>query len=327
MSDDIILLSHGNGGKNSRQLIDEVFLSKFDEANSTVQNDAASILCGKKMMITTDGFTVDPLFFPGGDIGTLSVCGTINDLVVSGAVPQYLSCSFFIEEGFSKHDLKKIVASMAKTARENNVKIVTGDTKVLPRGDVSGVYISTTGIGKTIRDNLAVHYIKPRDNIYITGSIGDHGTAVMLARDEYGLSGDLASDCASVLDAGIALMNLPEIKFMRDPTRGGMATVCHEIIADTKLGIKLFEKDISIKQEVATFCEILGLSPFYLASEGRILFVADESWLPDTQFLEKYNIDKIGCIEVAHRNLLLQTQLGGLRIIPELDESPLPRIC
>jgi len=335
LNKDIISLAHGNGGKNSRQLIEEVFLSRFNEANSqgqiknqpSIPNDAAGINCNHKMMITTDGFTVDPLFFPGGDIGKLSVCGTVNDLIVSGAIPQYLTCSFFIEEGFSKNALLEIADSMANTAKENNVTIVTGDTKVLPRGDVSGVYISTTGIGKTIRNDLSINNIKAGDNVFVTGSIGDHGAAVMLAREDFGLSSELSSDCASVLKIGSTLMNIPEITFMRDPTRGGIATVCHEIIADCKCGIKLIENDIPIKQEVTTFCEILGFSPYYLACEGRILFTATPDWQPEHHPLVAQNAYKIGQLTAKHRNLLLETSLGGLRIIPELDDNPLPRIC
>ena len=334
MNKNIISLAHGNGGVNSRKLINEVFISKFrasshnqDTHKNTPETDAAKITCSSQMMVTTDGFTVDPIFFPGGDIGKLSVCGTLNDLIVSGALPQYLTCSFLIEEGFSKKDLTLIADSMASTASDNNVQIITGDTKVLPRGDVSGVYISTTGIGKAIRPDLSTTTIESGDKVYITGSIGDHGAAVMLAREEYGLSSELQSDCESVLDVGTALMNIPEIKFMRDPTRGGVATVCHEIILDTEFGIKLIENNIPIKEEVKTFCEILGFSPYYLANEGRILFVAHKNWQPDLQFLNAHNIHMIGQIETDHRNLLLETQLGGLRIISELDDSPLPRIC
>lgn len=323
----IISLSHGNGGINSRQLIEEVFFSRFNDPNSQVPTDAAHIQCENNMMVTTDGFTVDPLFFPGGDIGKLAVCGTVNDLVVSGAIPQYLTCSFLIEEGFPVNKLALIADSMAITAKENETQIVTGDTKILPRGDVSGVYISTTGIGKTVRSNLSTSHIKVGDSVYITGSIGDHGAAVMLARKEYGLSSHLESDCASVKAIGSQLMNMPEILFMRDPTRGGVATVCHEIIASTGFGIRLFENDIPVKKEVSTFCDILGFSPYYLACEGRILFIADASWQDNTLHKSQESIRKIGYIESDHCNLLLQTQLGGLRTIPELDDSPLPRIC
>lgn len=327
MNKDIISLSHGNGGKNSRALIEEIFLSKFGATNNQIPNDAASIVCDTRMMVTTDGFTVDPLFFPGGDIGKLSICGTVNDLVVSGALPQYLTCSFLIEEGFKVSDLSLIAQSMATTAKENNVQIVTGDTKVLPRGNVSGVYISTTGIGTVLRNDLSTDNIQAGDNVFITGSIGDHGAAVMLAREEYGLSSNLASDCASVLKLGAELIEIPEIKFMRDPTRGGLATVCHEIISNTQLGIKLVEDNIPIKKEVTTFCDILGFSPYYLASEGRIIFVADAKWQPDPVFLKQNDIHEIGLVSSDHSNLLLQTSLGGSRFIPELDDSPFPRIC
>ena len=326
MNNNIISLAHGNGGKNSRKLIDEVFLSRFNN-DKLIPTDAAAIICDENMMVTTDGFTVDPLFFPGGDIGKLSICGTVNDLLVSGAIPQYLTCSFLIEEGFKIEDLASIADSMAETANNNNIKIVCGDTKVLPRGNVSGIYISTTGIGKSVGNNFAANNIKAGDDIYINGSIGDHGAAVMLARDEYGLSSNLMSDCASLKTVCTELFNIPEIRFMRDPTRGGIATVCHEIIVDTNLGIKLLEENIPIKQEVSTFCEILGFSPFYLANEGRVLLVADKHWQPDSLFLEQNQLVKIGQIEVDHDNLILQTHLGGMRIIPELDDSPLPRIC
>ncbi len=324
---DIITLAQGNGGINSRQLIEDVFISAFATPENDKGNDAANIAGYPQMMMTTDGFTVDPLFFPGGDIGKLSVCGTINDLVVSGAKPKYMSCSFFIEEGFSKQDLIQIVNNMATTAKENEVRIVTGDTKILPLGNVSGVYISTTGVGRALSNNLNTSQIKAGDHIYVSGTIGDHGAAVMLAREDYGLSSNLKSDCASVLDIGLALMKNDKIKFMRDPTRGGIATICHEIIASTGLGITLDEAQIPIKPEVNTLCEILGLLPYYLACEGRILFVASPQWQVDDTLNNICNMTRIGIVENQHNNLLLKTQLGGLRFIPELDSDPLPRIC
>ena len=327
MRDDLILLAHGNGGKKSRQLIEEIFLSRFGDKTLSELNDASPIECKLDMMITTDGYTVEPLFFPGGDIGKLAVCGSVNDLVVSGAIPRYMSCNFFIEEGFSIALLERIVDSMAHTAEKNSIKIVTGDTKILPKGSIDGIYIATTAIGEAQNKSLFAGRIQPDDKLFMTGSLGDHGAAIMLAREAYGLSSQLSSDCESVLEIGKLLMDLADIKFMRDPTRGGLASVCHELIDATNLGIQLSENNIPIKEEVSTFCNILGFSPYYLANEGCIVFVADKNWQPDSHLASNHSIYEIGHFTAEHQNMLLKTEIGGLRIIPELDADPLPRIC
>jgi len=320
-----ITLAHGNGGRLMRELIQEIFISKFENSWLNEMSDATELppfLTSIK--ITTDGYTVDPLFFPGGDIGKLSICGTINDLVVSGAIPQYFTVNFFIEEGFEVEVLQKIVQSMKSTADSNKLSIVAGDTKILPKGGVNGLYIATTGIGKTITSHLNASHIKAGDKIYSTGTLGDHGAAVLLARSEFGLKGTIESCCGSVLNIGHKLMQKVEIKFMRDPTRGGVATVCHEIIEATGMGIKLFQNKLPIQESVKSFCDILGFDPLYLASEGRIIFIADGNWKPDNTFEE---FMEIGIVESTHKNLIVETTIGGQRIIPELEGDPLPRIC
>jgi len=325
MKTERITLAHGNGGRYMRELIQETFISTFNNSFLNEMSDAAEIpAITSSIKITTDGYTVDPLIFPGGDIGKLSMCGTINDLVVSGAIPLYFTVNFFIEEGFEISLLKKITHSMQKIAEENSITIVAGDTKVLPRGAVNGLYIATTGIGNTVATHLSSKQIKTGNKIYTTGTLGDHGAAVLLARSEFGLTGPIISCCGSVLDIGKKLMQQTEVKFMRDPTRGGVATVCHEIIEETGIGITLFQNKLPIQEGVKSFCDILGFDPLYLASEGRIIFITDGNWQPDNT-LE--NIVEIGIIEATHTNLILETTIGGQRIIPELEGDPLPRIC
>jgi len=317
-----ITLAHGNGGRLMRELIRDIFLDSFGDNDLS---DAAELQLDSSLIkITTDGYTVDPLFFPGGDIGKLSICGTINDLVVSGAIPKYFTVNFFIEEGFEISQLQQIVHSMKNVAENNNISIVAGDTKVLPRGSVNGIYIATTGIGTTAASHLLLEQVKAGDRIYTTGTLGDHGAAVLLARNAFGLSGPIESCCASVLSIGSQLMQQRLIKFMRDPTRGGAATVCHELIEMTKLGIKLYGNRLPIRTDVQSFCDILGLDPLYLASEGRIMFVAAKEWNPAAI---SNDIIEIGIVEDDHNNLLLETNIGGRRVIPELESDPLPRIC
>jgi len=326
MKSNHITLAHGNGGKLMNELIHEVFLKYFSNPFLKTLTDATEVPLTGQLVVTTDGYIVDPIFFPGGDIGKLAICGTINDLAVSGALPKYLTCNFFIEEGFSIDSLKKICQSMANTAKENKVLIVAGDTKVLPKGESNGITLATTGIGEAQNYPLGFNQIKPSDLVYITGSIGDHGAAVLLAREEFGLSGDVISDCASILPQSQKLLKNPHLKFMRDPTRGGLATVCHEIIDATGLGINLHQNKLPINKGVNTFCEILGFDPLYLACEGRIVFIMDPKGkkLLDDETL-KFHF--IGEIDATHDQLLLNTPIGGQKILPILENDALPRIC
>jgi len=321
-----ITLAHGNGGRLTNELIHEIFLKYFDNPFLRSLSDATEVPFSGRLVVTTDGYIVDPIFFPGGDIGKLAVCGTINDLAVSGALPKYLTCNFFIEEGFSIENLKQICQGMANTAKENDVLIVAGDTKVLPKGESSGISIATTGIGEAQPHSLGISKVKTGDLIYVTGSIGDHGAAVLLAREKFGLSGDVKSDCASVLQPSQKLLTNPHLKFMRDPTRGGLATVCHEIIELTRLGINLYQDQLPIQKSVSTFCEILGFDPLYLACEGRIVFIIDPQGEKLLNSLD-FNLHHIGEIDANHDQLLLNTHIGGKKLLPVLEHDALPRIC
>ena len=242
----LITLAHGNGGRRMRDLIRDVFVRHLGNDELDANADAARLrLPAGEIMITTDGFSVQPLEFPGGDIGSLAVHGTVNDLAVAGAIPVHLTLGVFIEEGFEFARLDRLVASLGRAARNCGVSIVAGDTKVLPRGDGDGLYLTTTGIGvRTQGLRLGLDAISPGDLILVSGPVGDHGTAVLLAREEFGLSSDLASDAASVLPLTRALVDLPGLHFMRDPTRGGLATVAHEIAVSRNLSMRLREADI-----------------------------------------------------------------------------------
>lgn len=327
MSEERISLAHGNGGKLTRQLIEKIIAPAFNMSVSLTSQDAALINSKGSLKITTDGYTVDPLFFPGGNIGKLAVCGTVNDLVVSGAKPTYMTVNLFIEEGFSFRELKLILKSIGEEAKVNDVLIVAGDTKVLPKGSIAGIQIATTGVGEIVNPTLAITNIQAGDKVYVSGPVGDHGAAVMLAREAFGLQGEIESDCQSVKSLALALASLPGLKFMRDPTRGGLASVCHEVCDSTKLGIKLMEKQIPIRSQVKAFCELLGFNPLYLACEGRIVFVTSgDMGEKDLKSLSN-SISQIGTVSDQFHQLIMETFLGGTNIVPELENESLPRIC
>lgn len=330
-----ICLAHGNGGRMMRELIDQLFARHLKNDLLDTRTDAALIpldLNAGDFVITTDGFTVEPLEFPGGNIGSLAVHGTVNDLAVSGARPLYLTLNAFIEEGLEIALLDRIVQSMAQTCRECGVKIVAGDTKVLRRGQGGGIYFATTGIG--MRDphmHLGIDRIKPGDSILLSGSAGDHGTAVMLAREQFGLSGSLKSDSASVFPITRTLIETPGLRFMRDPTRGGIATIAHEIAQATGNAVRFYENNIPINDQVRTVAEMLGYDPLYMACEGRVLAVIDaayaETALQNLHIKGYLDAAIIGRVEAGHAHAFIETVLGGERILQELEEDPLPRIC
>jgi len=326
-NDKFISLAHGNGGRLMNELINNIIAPAFNMKKDQISLDAVPLNTDYPVMITTDGFTVDPLFFPGGDIGKLAVCGTLNDLLVSGAIPEYLTVNFFIEEGFPVSDLNRIVTSMGETAKHNDVSIIAGDTKVLPKDSVSGIQIATTGIGKTLNTQLSLSQIKPNDLIFCTGPLGDHGVSVMLAREAYGLHGEVKSDCQSVKAIAESLMALDGLKFMRDPTRGGLTSVCHEIAQACSLGINLIEKDIPIRDSVKSFCELLGFNPLQMACEGRIIFIAHPSINKNLLSHISKDIVQIGSMTQQHSQVIIETPLGGFNIVPELENETLPRIC
>jgi hydrogenase expression/formation protein HypE len=334
IEDRFVTLAHGNGGRYMRELIEEIFARHLANPLLDTSVDAAYLpMASGEVLITTDGFTVHPLEFPGGDIGSLAVHGTVNDLAVAGATPVYLSLNAFIEEGLEFAQLDRLIASMARAAETCGVRIVTGDTKVLRRGEGGGLYLATTGVGIR-RPGLRLGFdrILGGDIVMVSGPIGDHGTAVLLAREEFGLKGDLISDATSVLPFAQALWDLPGLRFMRDPTRGGVVTVMHDIAHATGLTVRLEENAIPIHPPVRGVCEILGYDPLYLACEGRVVAVlsaeaaprALDVWrkLPGGQAAAV-----IGRVNESGPQVVLQTDIGGERLLDELEDDPLPRIC
>lgn len=282
---------------------------------------------------TVDGFAVHPIEFPGGNIGSLAVHGTVNDLSVAGAIPRYLTLSAILEEGLEVAVLERAVASLAKAAKAADVRVVAGDTKVVPRGHGGGIYFSVSGIGE--RDpglKLGMQHIQPGDRVIVSGSVGDHGAAVMLAREQFGLHGAVQSDCGSVLPLTRSLSGLEGVRFFRDPTRGGLATVTHEIARVTGHCIRLVEEQIPVNESVSSICEILGYDPLYLACEGRCVAIVSagiaeqvvDTWraLPAGE-----GTCLIGEVLEGSGEVLLQTPYGGERRLEELEDDPLPRIC
>lgn len=329
-----ITLSHGNGGKHMRRLIEDVFTKHLNNELLNTDSDAALLPKeNKQLMTTVDGFTVQPIIFPGGNIGSLCIHGTVNDLAVSGATPKFITLGVIIEEGLPFDTLDKLVQSMAEAASEAGVKIVCGDTKVVPRGQGSEVYFTTTGIGyKSSVVDYSTKLIKPGDKILISGSIGDHGAAIMLAREQFGLSGNLKSDSANVISFCQSVYDLKGVRFMRDPTRGGVASVLHELNHATGYGIKMNEADAPVHDEVSTICDMLGYEPYYLANEGRVVAVVDSNIAEQVLTLWRNikngeNTAIIGEVTDQHQQVVLQTELGGERIMHELTDTPLPRIC
>jgi hydrogenase expression/formation protein HypE len=333
MEDDRISLAHGNGGRFMRELIEEIFAANLKQSKIDTEADAVQIdLNGGDVMITTDGFTVQPLEFPGGNIGSLAVHGTTNDLAVAGAQPLYLTLNAFIEEGLEMSTLDRIVKSLAQAADEAGVKISAGDTKVLRRGEGGGIYLATTGVGVRLPGvKPSMRLIRDGDTILISGSVGDHGTAVMLAREEFGLRGELKSDAGPVFELTRAMMQFDGLRFMRDPTRGGIASVANEIVRSTGMGVRL-TADVPVREEVQSVCDMLGYDPYYLACEGRVVAIVDpgqaEAALARWSSIESgRDAAIIGRIEAADQRVILETELGGERFLEELEDDPLPRIC
>jgi hydrogenase expression/formation protein HypE len=334
MQDTHITLAHGNGGRYMRELIDEIFARHLANDRLDVRVDAASLsLDSCEVVFTTDGFTVQPLEFPGGDIGSLAVHGTVNDLAVAGATPTYLALNAFIEEGLEIAQLERIIISLAKAARQAGVKVVAGDTKVLRRGEGGGLYLATTGIGtRNPGFRLGLEQVRDGDRILVSGPVGDHGISVLLAREQFGLRGDLQSDSASVLPLTMVLEGTEGLRFMRDPTRGGLATVCHELSRTTRMGIRILQANIPISDPVQSVCDMLGYDPLFLACEGRVVAIVDPQ--EASQALEKWrsipdgrHAAIIGKMDARLSHVVLQTTLGGERILEELEDDPLPRIC
>lgn len=334
MNNTRILLAHGNGGRLMRELIANVFAKHLANPLLDTNADAVALppLDGE-LMVTTDGFTVQPLEFPGGNLGSLAVHGVVNDLAVAGADPRFLTLSALIEEGLEVEVLDRLIASFAAAARESGVAVVAGDTKVVRRGEGGGLYLTVAGIGvKRAQAPLDITRIAPGDMVLVSGPVGDHGIAVMLAREQFGLSGELRSDSASVLPLAQAVRDLPGLRFMRDPTRGGLATVAHEIARACGHSVALEQAAVPLRPQVVSVCEMLGYDPYYLACEGRIVAVADAT--AANEILARWqalplgtDACLIGRIEDGGARVILQTSLGGRRILDELEDDPLPRIC
>lgn len=330
-----VTLAHGAGGAQTSQLIDQVFKKHF--ANPYLTADDAAVLEPPKgkMAMTTDGFIVSPAFFPGGNIGKLSICGTVNDLACMGARPQYLSCGFVIEEGFPMNQLEQLAASMAKTAHEVGVQIVSGDTKVAGKGQVDGVFITTTGVGEILPGvETGGTLAKPGDAVLVTGDIGRHGCTILLARDDFGIDAQVESDCAPLWGTVEAMLQATKnIHVIRDATRGGVGTVLYEIAAQSNVGISLNQAEIPVLPQVKGVCGMLGLEPLYLACEGRMVVVAPQKEAENLLAVlkqEKYskNAAIIGYVTAEEPGqVIMNTELGTQTLLPRPTGELLPRIC
>jgi len=331
-----ILLSHGSGGRLSQQLIKELFLKKFD--NSLLEKLGDSAIFEEKSIrwaFSTDSYVIKPLFFPGGDIGKLAVSGTINDLAVAGATPLFLSCALIIEEGLELSTLEKIISSMKETADRANVQIITGDTKVVEHGSADRLFINTSGVGiVTTQENLSPQRIEVNDRIIINGTIGDHSIATLSKREEFDFQTEIKSDCAPLNDLiGKIFPLCPGLKMMRDPTRGGLATVLNEVTSEQSFAIELWEEKIPIRQEVTSICEILGFDPLYLANEGKVIFIVKQEEADKLLAMarahplgkESQIIGKV--VPGPKGKVYLRTEIGSRRVIDVLTGDQLPRIC
>jgi hydrogenase expression/formation protein HypE len=336
MQDTHVSLAHGNGGRFMRELINDLFARHLANPYLDTDTDAAVLpwdAGAGELVFTTDSFTVQPIEFPGGNIGSLAVHGTTNDLAVAGAIPKYLSLGVILEEGLDFAVLERVVAGIAAAASEIGVVVAAGDTKVVRRGEGGGIYLNTSGIG--VKDPalaLGLDRIRAGDVVLVSGSVGDHGIAVMLAREQFGLRGDLKSDAASVLPLTRALAAVPGLRFMRDPTRGGLATVMHEIVEVSGLGVVLREANVPVRDSVRSVCEMLGYDPYFLACEGRVVAVvaADVADLALAALQSSPgggDAAIIGAVREQPARVVLETAIGGERVIEELEDDPLPRIC
>ena len=331
-----ITLDHGSGYGKTSELIESLFLKYFTGKKLSEQGDSALLaIPSENIAFTTDSFVIKPLFFPGGNIGKLAVCGTVNDLSVSGAVPKYISCGFILEEGLSIEELQKIIISMSETAKACGIQIVTGDTKVVERGACDKLFINTTGIGFIKKEVIHIsnaERVIPGDSIIVNGPIADHGLAVLSFRNSFANS--IVSDCTPLNELIQSCIKTgANIHFMRDATRGGIASVLSELANKTSLGVELYEKDIPIRDETAGLCEILGFDPLYVANEGKVIMVVSKE--DSSRVLaalrttpEGRNSKVIGFITEKHpERIVLNTSIGGRRIVDIPEGTQLPRIC
>ena len=335
LREEIVTLAHGAGGKSSAALVDAVFVEAFRNEQLEDLGDGAvlTLPSGERLAFSTDSFVVQPLRFPGGSIGHLAVHGTVNDLAMTGAVPQWISAAFVIEEGFPIAELREIVADMSEAAVLSGVQIVTGDTKVVPKGAADGLFVTTAGVG-VIPAGRAFPAVRPGDRLIISGTMGDHGMAVMLARGDLAIEADIASDTASVSGMVEALLAAaPATRWLRDPTRGGVGTVCNELAQATELGVVLDELSLPVRPVVNGACEMLGIDPLYVANEGKFLaVVAPEETDAALAALRAHPLGADAAVvgEIVAEpaaTVVLRTGFGGTRIVDMLVGDPLPRIC
>ena len=330
-----VQLAHGGGGRVMRDLIERLFLPAFDNPALAARHDSAVVTCGTaRIALTTDTYVVQPRVFPGGDIGTLAVYGTVNDLAMAGARPLYLSAGFVLEEGLPLAELERVVHSMRAAADACGVTLVTGDTKVVDRGKGDGLYVNTAGVG-SVPDGLILgpRRVRPCDAILVSGDVGRHGVAVLSVREGLAFETDVASDCASVAPLAESLLGAGiDVRCLRDPTRGGLATVLNEIALDGGVGIEIDERAVPVDDAVAGACELLGLDPLYVACEGRMVaFVSDGDAERALALIRGHAIGagaaRIGTVSTATGTVTLRTRLGSRRLLDLLSGEQLPRIC
>ena len=335
---DRVLLAHGSGGLLSHRLISERVLSRFRSPLLARLDDAALLDAdngASSLAFTTDSYVVKPLFFPGGDIGRLAVCGTVNDLAVSGAQPKYLSCALIVEEGLPVETLERVLDSMAAAAEGAGVEIVTGDTKVVEHGAADGLFVNTAGVGFVPAGRaLGTEQIRPGDRVLISGTLGDHGAAVLAQREGFLFESPLESDCAPLNGMIESLLTeCPSVRFLRDPTRGGIASTLNEIAASSGLSLAIEEQALPLSQSVRGFCDALGLDPLYVANEGKVVVVvAPEEETRALAVLRAHPFGRqaqtLGAVEkTARPSVRLRTTMGGARLVEMLSGDQLPRIC
>jgi hydrogenase expression/formation protein HypE len=336
--DNVIMMGHGSGGRMTSDLIRNIFARYFSNPALDVFGDSAILETdGTCLAFTTDSYVIDPIFFPGGDIGKLAVCGTLNDLAVSGARPLFLSAAFILEEGFPTGQLETIARSMGETVSAAGVSLVTGDTKVVKRGQCDKIYITTSGIGLADKKNLGISSgagIKPGDKVIVSGYLGDHEICILAAREKLQFEHPLCSDVAAlspmimrILDSGA------EVKFMRDITRGGLATICAEITGQKPFGLDIEERALPVREEVSGLCELYGFDPLYLANEGKMIAVVDSRWAERVlEMMRKsetgVNAAIIGEVTAHHPGkVIMRSVTGGNRMVDRLEGMQMPRIC
>jgi hydrogenase expression/formation protein HypE len=335
MKGERVLLAHGSGGRLTRDLIEKIIVPSFDNPELSRLGDSSALSeAGNRMVMTTDSYVVTPLFFPGGDIGKLSVCGTVNDLATAGAKPVALSVGFIIEEGFSFEILEKILLSMKGTADDVPVPLITGDTKVVEKGRGDGIYISTTGVG-TVPEGieLAPERIEPGDAVLINGPVGSHEASIICARNDFTLGSDIESDCAPLYSLMKSVIeSVPEVKCARDPTRGGVVSVLAELVDGSGYGITLDEEKIPVMEPVRSICEILGMDPLMMANEGKMIIIVpgDKSHACLEAMRKVPGFEEsclIGNVHDGKSRLTLNTPYGTKRVLTMPMGSQLPRIC